>query len=171
MKALAKGDRAPDFTLKSPDGTIANLKSINQTGPIVIVFLPDINHSDTTEILDNFRDDYNEFTALKASLIPVVHADDNSVGRLHEEHNLNFPVFADPDGELFRLYGAREGFLIKRPRKYAYVVDREQTVSKAFRSVDSNKFSRQALYALRDQMGRSALHNVGQKESSSQKKL
>jgi peroxiredoxin Q/BCP len=165
MKTPTKGDKAPDFTLTSPDGTMASLATVIQTGPVVLLFVPDITHRDAGEIVDNFRDDYNEFKALKASVITVINADSEAVSKFHEEHQLNYPIFPDPTAALFRKYGAVEGYLLKKPRKYGFVIDREGNVSKPFRSVDSNKFSRQALYALRDQMGRSALRDAGQKET------
>lgn len=164
MKAPIKGERAPDFTLTSPDGTIANLNTVIQTGPVVLVLLPDIAHQDASDIVDNFRDDFNEFTALKASVITVLKADKDTVEKFHADHELNYPIFPDPTGELFKKFGAVEGFIAKKPRKYAFVIDREGMVTKPFRSIDSNKFSRQALYALRDQMGRSALKTVGTKK-------
>lgn len=161
MKAPMKGTKAPDFTLTSPDGTIASLSTALQAGPAVLVFLPDISHRDTGDITDNFRDDFNEFAALKASIVTVIHADGAAVSKFHAEHELNYPLFADPSAELFRKYGAMEGLLVKKPRKFAFVIDRDGVVTKPFRSIDSNKFSRQALYALRDQMGRSALKDAG----------
>lgn len=161
MKALTKGSNAPDFTLTSPDGVIANISAAVKGGPVVLVFLPDIGHTDASEIVDNFRDDFNEFSALKASIVAVLRADSALVEKMHEEHQLNFPLFPDPAGGVFKMYGAVEGFLVKKPRKYAFIIDRDGTITKVFRSVDSNKFSRQALYALRDQMGRSALRNTG----------
>lgn len=164
MKAPMKGEKAPDFTLTSPDGTLANLNTVIQTGPVVLVFVPDISHQDAGAIVDNFRDDFNEFAALKASIITVLHADKDAVSRFHEEHELNYPIFPDPAGELFKKFGAVEGFLVKKPRKFAFVIDRDGMVTKPFRSIDSNKFSRQALYALRDQMGRSALKTAGGKK-------
>ncbi len=140
-----------------------------QSGPAVLVFLPDISHSDASDIVDNFRDDFNEFLALKASIIVAVHSDSQTVQKFHDEHQLNYPIFPDPSAALFRKYGAMEGLIMKKPRKYAFVIDRDGTVTKPFRSVDSNKFSRQALYALRDQMGRSALHDVGNKKDTNLK--
>ncbi len=170
MKAPEKGTKAPDFSLTSGDGTIANLNTIIQSGPVVLVFLPDINHQDAGEIVDNFRDDFNEFLALKASVIVAIHADAASVQKFHDEHQLNYPVFPEPTGALFRKYGAVEGLIVKKPRKFAFVIDREGVVTRPFRSVDSNKFSRQALYALRDQMGRSALKTAGQTSGAMQNK-
>ncbi|MEM3852003.1 MAG: redoxin domain-containing protein [Methanomassiliicoccales archaeon] len=157
MKTLEKGMAAPDFTLKSPSGVIFNLKQALATGPAVVVFLPDAHNQDAQYVVDNFRDDLNEFKALRATVVPIVKASEEEVSTLQKEHELPFPVFPNPDASVFRKYGAMDGFLVKKPKKYACVVNPEGIITKAFRSVDANKLSRQSLYALRDQMGRSAL--------------
>jgi peroxiredoxin len=159
MKPLTSGSDAPDFTLKSPDGVIVNLKTALSAGPAVVVLLPDINHQDSVSVVENFRDDYNEFKALRASVITVIRAAEEDVGKLHREHELPFPVFSDKAGEIFRKFRALDGLLVKKPRKYACVVSTDGRITRAFRSIDANKLSRQTLYALRDQMGRSALSN------------
>jgi peroxiredoxin len=159
MKPLQNGMNAPDFSLKSPEGIMVNLKTALTQGPAVIIMLPDINHRDTADIVDNFRDDYNEFTALRANLIPIIRAEDDALVKLKQEHELQFSLFGDPGATVFKKYGALDGLIFKKPKKYGCVVDRSGTITRAFRSVDANKFSRQALYALRDQMGRSALRS------------
>ncbi|MBX8632805.1 MAG: redoxin domain-containing protein, partial [Thermoplasmata archaeon YP2-bin.285] len=164
MKPLTSGSDAPDFTLKSPDGVLVNLKTALAAGPAVVVLLPDITHQDSISVVENFRDDFNEFKALRASVITVIRAPDEDVGRLHSEHELPFPIFSDKTGEIFRKFKSLDGLLVKKPRKYACVVNTDGRITKAFRSVDANKLSRQTLYALRDQMGRSALHNRKQVE-------
>ena len=159
MKPLIGGTRAPDFTLTSPDGSIVNLHTVLASGPAVITLIPNIAHPDAGQLVDNFRDDFNEFSALKANVVVIINAGKEEVGKFHEEHGLQYPVFPDNNREVFRKFGAMDGIVVKKPRKYVCVVDREGMITKAFRSVDANKLSRQSLYALRDQMGRSALSN------------
>lgn len=163
MKSLTSGTKAPDFTLTSPDGIIVNLKTVLASGPAVVTLVPDITHADAAYIIDNFRDDFNEFSALKANVIVVIDAKKEAVGKLHAEHELQYPLFPDNSREVFRKFRAMDGIIVKKPKKYVCVIDREGTITKAFRSVDANKLSRQTLYALRDQMGRSALSNKKQK--------
>lgn len=157
MKPLEKGMKAPELTLRSAGGTMLSIRDALNQGPAVIVLLPSANRSDTLEIIDNFRDDYNEFKALRASIIIIIKATDDELLKLQAEHELQYPLFGTTDNSLFRKFGALEGLMTKKPKKYGCVVDREGTITMAFRSIDSNKFSRQAIYALRDQMGRSAL--------------
>ncbi|MBX8638239.1 MAG: redoxin domain-containing protein [Thermoplasmata archaeon] len=159
MKPLMSGTKAPDFTLTSPDGVIVNLNAVLASGPAVITLIPNIAHADATQLIDNFRDDFNEFTALKANVIVILDAGKEEVRRLHDEHELQYPIFPDNNREVFRKFRAMDGIIAKKPRKYVCVVNREGMITKAFRSVDANKLSRQSLYALRDQMGRSALSN------------
>ncbi|MBX8644462.1 MAG: redoxin domain-containing protein [Thermoplasmata archaeon] len=156
MKPILNGP-APDFTLRSPDGVIMNMKTVLSGGPAVVVLLPNINHQDSSYIVDNFRDDFNEFKALRAGIVTVFNSDEEAVAKMHSEHELQYPIFADPDREVFRKFRAMDGLILKKPRKYACVINTEGLITKAFRSIDANRFSRQALYALRDQMGRSAL--------------
>ena len=153
------GTKAPDFTLASPDGTMVNLRAVLDTGPAVITLIPNIAHADAGQLVDNFRDDFNEFSALKANVVVVLDAGKDEVMKFHDEHGLQYPLFPDKNREVFRKFGALEGLLSKRSRKYVCVVNRDGVITKAFRSVDANKLSRQTLYALRDQMGRSALSN------------
>jgi len=157
MKSLAKGEKLPDFTVFDTYGREVGRDMITAGRPSVLVLLPNLAAQDAADIVDNFRDDYNEFSVLRAAIVTIIRTDATSLNKFHSEHNLQFPVFADPKGGIFRKFGAMEGLLFRKPRKFAVVSDSSQTVTKAFRSVDSNKFSRQALYALRDQMGRSAL--------------
>lgn len=125
------GDLAPDFMLSGTMGEV-RLSELLREGPVVLLFYVEDNTPSCTRQVESFRDEYETLSELGARVVAVsadplpVH--ERFVDRLG---GLPFPLLADPDLEVARLYGvADEQF--KRAGRAVFVIDRDGTVKERF---------------------------------------
>ena len=133
--ALKIGTKAPDFTLRSTSGKNFTL-SIDQKGkPLVIYFYPkDFTRGCTQEACD-FRDSY---ALIKQSGLDIVGISKDSIEvhqKFIEAYKLPYPLLADENGEVARLYLARMP-LIGLTKRITYVLDENHII----RAVTDNLF-------------------------------
>jgi peroxiredoxin Q/BCP len=125
------GDRAPDFTLTGTTGEV-RLADLLRKGPVVLLFYVEDNTPSCTQQVESFRDEYETLSELGASVVAIsadplpVH--DRFVERLG---GLPFPLLADPDLRVTRLYGVADE-QNKRSGRAAFVIDRDGTIKQRF---------------------------------------
>ncbi len=98
------GDPAPAFTLTDDSGTSRELAQ--QRGRWVVLFFypKDLTPGCTTEACE-FRDLNAEFSALGVTVWSVSVLDAHSKAKFKSQHQLNFPLLADPDHVVAEAYG------------------------------------------------------------------
>ena len=106
--ALKPGDAAPDFTAKAAVGGeefTFSLANALKKGPVVLYFFPKAFTSGCTAEAHEFAEAAASFAAAGATLIGMSSDD---IGTLHkfssQECSAKFPVAADPDLTVIRLY-------------------------------------------------------------------
>ena len=103
MTQLQAGDRAPDFSLPSTQGTQSLADHLGRW--VVLYYYPkDATPGCTKEACD-FRD-LSAAARLNAQVLGVSADDLDSHGRFAEENSLPFPLLSDPDHEVALRYGA-----------------------------------------------------------------
>jgi thioredoxin-dependent peroxiredoxin len=148
--AVEQGEQVPDFEAPAHDGRVVRLSDLLAVGPVVVFFYPKARTAGCTAQACHFRDLAAEFAALGAQRVGVSRDDVSAQSAFVEAQDLDFPLLADVDGSIARIFGA------KRPgplwsRRMTAVVDRNGTLLGTVRSEhDMEAHADQALAMLRD---------------------
>ena len=104
-KALAAGDRAPDFTLPSTQGQIS-LAARLADRPVLLVFYPGDDTPVCTRQLCDYRDNLAIFADLAVDVLAINTQSLDSHEAFAAKHDLPFPILSDRSKEVCRAYGA-----------------------------------------------------------------
>jgi peroxiredoxin Q/BCP len=131
-EAVGVGDRAPDFSLPGTGDIELSLSSYLGR-PVVIVFYPGDDSPVCTKQLNSYNDGLNEFTHLDAVVIAISSQDLVSHETFSNKYGLNFPLLADTDKSVAKLYGVLGplGF----PRRSVFIVDASGVIRYAHRAI------------------------------------
>lgn len=127
MAQIAVGDRVPAFTAVLQDGTTFDSSSVVGKKWLVLFFYPKDNTPVCTKEACAFRDSYALFVDAGAEVIGVSSDSAASHARFAAKHRLPFPIIADSDRSLRRLFGVPNTLGIF-PGRVTYVIDREGIV-------------------------------------------
>ena len=116
------GEPAPDFVLPGvdPAGRRDFLLSEERGHPVVLAFYPGDETPVCTAQLCSYQDDLGLFTGLDAVVWGISAQNLDSHERFAARRGLTFPLLADVDQTVARLYGASGPFGVKRA---VFVVD------------------------------------------------
>lgn len=104
---MQPGDLVPDFTATFDDGSSATLTRILTWGPVVLFFYPKAFSGGCTAEACHFRDLGAEFAAVGAQRFGVSRDDVETQTAFRSEHGLDYPLIADEDGSIARIFGAK----------------------------------------------------------------
>ena len=127
------GNRAPGFSLKNDKDETVELAVLLAQGPVVIFFYPKDETPGCTKEACSFRDSFDAFSGLGASVIGISSDSTSSHRRFSERFGFPFPLLADPDGAVRKAYGVPKTLGILDGRS-TYVIDRHGVVRKVFHS-------------------------------------
>jgi len=157
--SLKVGDQAPDFEVtarQAGQDRALSLHGILAEKNLVLYFYPRDFTSVCTREACGFRDTYAELTGDDTAVVGVSVDDAATHDRFASEHQLTFPLVADPARRLARLYGAtsivrdvmgvsaRVTYVIARSGRIAAVFD---SAVRASQHVDGARSAIQALRA------------------------
>lgn len=153
MSKLSEGDAAPDFSATTTDGRPIRLRDfVGQTG-LVIFFYPKDGTRICTAEACAFRDSYALFTEAGFEVIGISGDSAESHSQFASEHQLPFPLIADQDGSLRRLFGVPRvlGLL---PGRVTYVINSAGKICRIFSAAfASDEHVQQALEAIKSAPG------------------
>ena len=120
---MRTGDPAPDFTLPAwtPEGRTELTLSAQRGTPVVIAFYPGDDTLVCTKQLCSYQDDLSMLTELGGLLWGISAQDVDSHERFAAKRGLQFPLLADTDKSVHRLYGTAGRLGL--PRRSVFVVD------------------------------------------------
>lgn len=133
-RAPAVGDRAPDFTLPSADGTPVRLGDLLAKKAVVLYFYPRDETAICTKEACSFRDAYQDFIDAGAEVVGVSRDDAASHARFASGHRLPFRLLSDTNGAIHAQYGVRKRLGGLLQDRISYVIDREGIIRLAFSS-------------------------------------
>ena len=154
---LKAGDRAPDFSGVTADGTRIGLGDYLGKKPLVVFFYPKDNTTVCTKEACGFRDHAGEFAAVGGAVIGVSQDTQESHQRFAEGQRLTFPLLSDRDAAIGKAFGvARLGGWLP-PRRVTFVIDRGGIVRHVIASeLNASKHVDEALAAVRTLAGTTA---------------
>jgi peroxiredoxin Q/BCP len=129
---LKEGTPAPDFETTLDTGERFSLAQQRGRQNIVLYFYPKDFTMGCTREACTFRDNYDEIKEYDAMIIGVSTDSDDSHQRFREKHELPFPLIADPEKKLVKLYDT-EGFMGLATARVTYVIDKEGNIKRAIR--------------------------------------
>ncbi len=119
---LEIGAGAPEFKLKTAEGTVVTLGEFKEKKFVVLVFYPGDETPVCTKQLCELRDDYSLFEQCDAVVFGVNPGSEKSHTKFIEKHGFQFPLLVDVKSAVAEQYGAKGAFMNKRT---VYVVDKE----------------------------------------------
>jgi peroxiredoxin Q/BCP len=121
------GDRIPDLAVTTHDGRSTTLSALADGGRLVVFFYPKAFTAGCTAQACHFRDLGAEFAELGASRVGVSRDDSDTQARFVAEHEFDYPLIADRDGDVARAFGAKRIGPVPS-RRQTYVLDADLTV-------------------------------------------
>ena len=118
------GDPAPDFELPGTDGTFR--LSEHRGERVIMLFYPGDNTAVCTKQFCSYRDDSEKIKALGATVVGISHQDVASHEQFIERKSLTFPLLADVDKKVAKLYGLSAPLL--GTRRAAVIVDEDGVI-------------------------------------------
>ena len=146
---MQTGDAAPDFKLKDQDGNERSLSTILLNGPAVLFFYPAAMTTGCTKESCHFRDLAAEFAALGGQRLGISMDSVERQLEFTQKNHLDYPLLADEDGAVAKLYGVKRAFDFLKVRRSTFIIDQEQRIIDIIASeVSMNAHADRALAAL-----------------------
>ena len=137
MGKLQEGDRAPEFTLQTIDGSVSLADELAKAEKgVVVYFYPKaMTPGCTTEACD-FRDSENSLKSAGYTVIGISPDRVESLRKFVDRDNLNFPLASDPERKVLDAYGAfgekkNYGKIVQGVIRSTFVVSKDGTISSA----------------------------------------
>lgn len=147
---LAIGDLAPDFSLPDQDGVTRTLSTMLADGPVVLFFYPAAMTRGCTKEGCHFRDLGAEFAALGAQRVGISMDAVARQAQFARENGFDYPLLADEDAAVARLYGVKRRLDALRVKRTTFVIDVDRRVRAVIASeIDMDVHAERALAALR----------------------
>ncbi len=130
MTSLKVGDRAPDISAKTNQGTQFVLSE--QTGLCTVVyFFPKAFTPHCTRETQTFSDNFNELLLAGANLVGVSTDEFDTQCRFAGELHVPFPLIADSDKRIAKAYDVLWP-LVGLARRYTFVIGENQMIEAIF---------------------------------------
>ncbi len=135
---LKVGYGVPYFSLLDQNGKEFNNKDYIGKKAIVLFFYPKDNAPVCEAQACSFRDNYSKFIDLDAIVVGI------NPGYLvtHKEfslkNQLQYPILADRDSEIRKIFGVPRLFLSKNPKRYTFIIDKYGIIKYIYYSRKSN---------------------------------
>lgn len=146
---MQTGDRAPDFKLKDQDGNERTLSTTLLSGPVVLFFYPAAMSMACTKESCHFRDLATEFSALGGQRLGISMDAVERQSEFAQKNHLDYPLLADSDGAIAKLYGVKRSLNLLKVRRSTFVIGQDQRIADVITSeVNMNAHADRALAAL-----------------------
>ena len=138
---LSVGDPTPKLTATAHDGTTIDLSALDE--PTVVYFYPKDGTPGCTKEACAFRDVWTEYQDAGVGVIGVSTDDLDSHREFAAEHELPFPLVADPELAWAKSFGvnARAGFV----ERVSFLLAPDGTIAKIYPGVDPGVHAREVL--------------------------
>ena len=147
---MQTGDVVDDFELPDQTGTVRTLSTMLADGPVVLFFYPAAMTKGCTMESCHFRDLGAEFAAVGAQRVGISGDTVAKQQEFSEAHDFDYPLLADTDGTVAKLFGVKRSFGISPVKRATFVIDRDRTILAVIKSeIRMNVHADKALEVLR----------------------
>src|SRR5687768_5318471 len=102
---LQPGDKAPDVSALSTDGSLIRLHDYLGRNNVVLYFYPEDDTAGCTKQACDFRDNRPMYDSSNTVVLGVSGDDQQSHQAFTSKYDLNFPLLVDTDGKLSEAFG------------------------------------------------------------------
>ncbi len=120
------GEKAPDFTLPSTDGTKVTLSKLLAKGPVILAFYPKAFTMGCTRELTAYTAKYDEVKKRGAEVLAISLDDLETLEKFKAELGAPFPFLSDADGAVAKRYAGLSGTVSQR---VTVIVDPKGTIT------------------------------------------
>lgn len=136
---LAKGDKAPTFSL--PDESGAEVSLADYAGQrVLLYFYPRANTPGCTTEAQDFRDNFQALYDNHIAVLGISPDERPMLAKFRAQHELNFPLLSDADKKVMTAYGAygekkNYGKVVEGVIRSTFLVEPDGTVGLAMYNV------------------------------------
>lgn len=141
------GSLAPEFTLKSQDGTPVSLSDFRGKW-VVLYFYPKDFTSGCTLEAHNFQRDLAEYEKRNAVIIGVSVDDTNSHKQFCVKEGLSFKILSDTEHNVSKQYGTLTHIGFTHAARNTFLISPDGRIARVFEDVKPAQHSAQVLAAL-----------------------
>ena len=125
------GERAPDFSATASDGSAVSLAALRGKKNVVLYFYPRDFTAVCTRETCGFRDLLEQLGGDETEVIGVSSDSDAKHEDFRAEHRVGFPLLADADKRIAKLYGASGGLfgVLGMTSRITYVIGKDGTIA------------------------------------------
>jgi peroxiredoxin Q/BCP len=107
------GEDVPDFELPDQTGAPRRLSVLLDDGPVVLFFYPAAMTPGCTKEACHFRDLATEFRLAGVQRVGISRDSVERQKEFADRHSFDYPLLADVDGEVARMFGVRRGRMVR----------------------------------------------------------
>ena len=127
---LEPGTMAPEFVLKTHDGTETSLTSLLQSGPLILFFYPADFTPGCTKEACAIRDIYDDIESVGLTVAGISPQGADSHTRFREMHTLPFVLISDPLKVAVKMYDVDGPFGVG-VRRATYLINQAGSITDA----------------------------------------
>jgi peroxiredoxin Q/BCP len=131
---LKLGERAPEFKLKTDQGTIFDLQS-RKGQWTVLYFYPKAGTPGCTKQACAFRDNIAQIRKLGAEVYGVSADDVEALQKFKKDQKLNFVLLADPGLDAIKAYGTKMP-VVSISKRWTFIIDPNLQIRSIDKDVD-----------------------------------
>ena len=141
------GDTAPAFEGQDQDGHTVKLSDYAGKKLVLLYFYPKDNTPGCTAEACGFRDRMSHFQTNNLVVIGVSFDSLEKHKKFIAEHQLNFPLLADPEGKIVAAYDAKMAFL-KMAKRVSFLIGKDGKIIHVTDSLSPQKHFKEIQDAL-----------------------
>jgi peroxiredoxin Q/BCP len=152
VRELAVGDRAPDFSLPTGEGTTLSLKDLKGKKVVLYFYPKDATPGCTSEAC-SFRDEIQVFRKKGAVIVGVSIDSVESHKKFAGKYDLPFTLLSDGKKEMVKAYGVWKqknmyGKKYMGVERTTFIIDEEGRIAQIFRKVKVDGHTNEVLVGL-----------------------
>jgi len=142
---LVVGQPAPEFELSDQDGQLHSLEDYRDRWVVLYFYPKDETPGCTTEACE-FRDNIFAYRKMNVQILGVSLDDVESHKKFAENHDLPFPLLADPEGTAAEAYGVKTKFAgMTLAKRQTFIIDPDGNLAKHYEKVKPATHSEEVL--------------------------
>lgn len=151
---LREGDKVPDFTLPTQDGSLVSLKSLKGKNIVLYFYPKDMTPGCTVEACD-FRDAQSKLKKAGAVVLGISKDSVERHQKFSDKESLNFPLLSDEDGKTCKAFGVWQEKSLYGKKfmgivRTTFLIGKTGKIEKVFEKVKVKGHVNEVLQALKD---------------------
>lgn len=138
MPNVKVGESAPDFSLPNEENKLVSLSDYREKSSVVLFFYPKDFSPGCTSQACHFRDNYEDFTDLGATVLGISGDSVMTHKKFLDQYLFPFSLLSDKGDQVRKIYGATKGFGLL-PGRYTFVIDKNGIIRYIFTSETNMK--------------------------------